>query len=44
MRTVPRNPTSQNRGVGHPTMQHPLIQSAEKGEDWEWCYIDEAYI
>jgi len=25
-------------------MQHPLIQSAEKGEDWKWCYIDEAYI
>ena len=18
--------------------QHPLIQSAERGEDWKWCY------
>ncbi len=23
---------------------HPLIQSAERGEDWRWCYIDEAYL
>lgn len=23
---------------------HPLIQSAEKGEDWRWCYIDEVYL
>ena len=21
---------------------HPLIQSAEPGEDWSWCYVDEA--
>jgi len=20
---------------------HPLIRSAEPGEDWSWCYIDE---
>jgi uncharacterized UBP type Zn finger protein len=24
--------------------QHPLIQSAERGEDWRWCYIDEVYL
>jgi hypothetical protein len=24
--------------------QHPLIQSAEKGEDWRWCYIDDMYV
>jgi uncharacterized UBP type Zn finger protein len=24
--------------------QHPLIQSAEKGEDWKWCYIDDMYV
>jgi uncharacterized UBP type Zn finger protein len=24
--------------------QHPLIQSAEKGEDWRWCYIDDMYL
>jgi len=23
---------------------HPLIQSAERGEDWRWCYIDDAYL
>ena len=23
---------------------HPIIKSAEPGEDWEWCYIDKAYI
>jgi uncharacterized UBP type Zn finger protein len=20
---------------------HPLIKSAEPGEDWSWCYVDE---
>jgi uncharacterized UBP type Zn finger protein len=20
---------------------HPLIRSAERGEDWSWCYVDE---
>jgi uncharacterized UBP type Zn finger protein len=24
--------------------QHPLIQSAERGENWRWCYIDEVYL
>jgi len=23
---------------------HPLIQSAERGEDWRWCYIDDVYL
>ena len=23
---------------------HPLIVSAEPGEDWRWCYIDEVYL
>jgi uncharacterized UBP type Zn finger protein len=23
---------------------HPIIQSAERGEDWRWCYIDEMYL
>jgi len=31
------------RGHFHAT-QHPIIQSAERGEDWRWCYIDEAYL
>ncbi len=24
--------------------QHPIIQSAERGENWRWCYIDDTYI
>src|SRR4029450_4454691 len=39
-------------GRGHPTLTrrapaqpgesgHPIIRSAEPGEDWSWCYIDE---
>jgi uncharacterized UBP type Zn finger protein len=20
---------------------HPIVQSFEPGEDWEWCYVDE---
>jgi uncharacterized UBP type Zn finger protein len=23
---------------------HPIIQSYEPGEDWRWCYIDEAAV
>lgn len=23
---------------------HPLIVSAEPGETWRWCYIDEVYL
>jgi uncharacterized UBP type Zn finger protein len=23
---------------------HLLIQSAERGENWRWCYIDEVYL
>ena len=23
---------------------HPLIESAQPGEDWRWCYIDEVFI
>ena len=23
---------------------HPIIQSFEPGEDWRWCYIDEAAV
>jgi uncharacterized UBP type Zn finger protein len=24
--------------------QHPIIQSAERGENWRWCYIDDMYL
>ncbi len=23
---------------------HPIIRSFEPGEDWRWCYIDEAMV
>lgn len=23
---------------------HPLVESAQPGEDWRWCYIDEIFI
>ena len=22
-------------------VSHPIIKSAEPGEDWSWCYVDE---
>ena len=24
--------------------RHPLIRSAEPGEDWSWCYVDELFL
>ena len=24
--------------------QHPIIQSFEKGENWRWCYVDQALV
>ena len=29
-----RRPTTGETG-------HPIIRSAEPGEDWSWCYVDE---
>jgi hypothetical protein len=26
------------------TIGHPIVQSFEPGEDWRWCYVDEAYV
>jgi uncharacterized UBP type Zn finger protein len=23
---------------------HPLVRSMEPGEDWGWCYVDEAWL
>jgi uncharacterized UBP type Zn finger protein len=23
------------------TTTHPIVRSAEPGEDWSWCYVDE---
>jgi uncharacterized UBP type Zn finger protein len=24
--------------------QHPVVQSAEPGEDWRWCYADQVEV
>ena len=24
--------------------QHPIVRSAEPGESWRWCYVDEAIV
>jgi uncharacterized UBP type Zn finger protein len=24
--------------------KHPIMQSAEPGEDWKWCYVDDMYV
>ena len=37
------SPNRHARAHFHAT-HHPVIQSAERGEDWRWCYIDEAYL
>jgi uncharacterized UBP type Zn finger protein len=26
------------------TTQHPVVSSAEPGERWLWCYVDEAFV
>ncbi|MGH2467372.1 MAG: UBP-type zinc finger domain-containing protein [Candidatus Limnocylindrales bacterium] len=23
---------------------HPVVRSYEPGEDWAWCYVDQAYL
>ena len=24
--------------------KHPIIKSFQPGEDWMWCYVDDAYV
>jgi uncharacterized UBP type Zn finger protein len=31
-----RHATAHYRATGH-----PIVRSAEPGEDWSWCYVDE---
>lgn len=26
------------------TQGHPVVRSLEPGENWSWCYLDEAYL
>jgi hypothetical protein len=28
----------------HRATHHPIISSFEPGEDWSWCYVDDAYL
>jgi uncharacterized UBP type Zn finger protein len=37
------SPNRHARAHFHET-QHPIIQSAERGENWRWCYIDDTYL
>jgi hypothetical protein len=37
------SPGKHATGHFHST-QHPLIQSFEPGEDWYWCYPEEAFF
>ncbi len=38
--------SSQNKHATHHfhATMHPIIRSFEKGEDWKYCYIDDAVI
>src|SRR5262249_1056739 len=28
----------------HRVTKHPILTSAERGETWVWCYVDERYL
>ncbi|MET9882978.1 UBP-type zinc finger domain-containing protein [Streptomyces sp. NPDC006430] len=34
----------QHAWVHAETTGHPLASSAEDGEDWAWCYVDELFL
>jgi uncharacterized UBP type Zn finger protein len=34
--SIGKHATAHHQGTGH-----PIIRSAEPGEDWSWCYPDE---
>lgn len=38
--------SSPNRhATAHATStSHPIVRSAEPGEDWRWCYVDRAAV
>ena len=37
------SPNRHARAHFHAT-EHPIIRSFEPGEDWVWCYVDDAYV
>jgi hypothetical protein len=28
----------------HAATAHPLVRSAEPGEEWAWCYVDDLFL
>lgn len=37
--SIGKHATGHHQGTGH-----PIIRSAEPGEDWSWCYVDEVMM
>jgi uncharacterized UBP type Zn finger protein len=35
------NSPNRHATAHHHATGHPIIRSAEPGEDWSWCYVDE---
>jgi hypothetical protein len=38
------NSPNRHATAHHHETGHPLIRSAEPGEDWGWCYVDELFL
>jgi hypothetical protein len=38
--------SSPNRHASHHALEtsHPIVRSAEPGEDWMWCYADRVVV
>ena len=37
------SPNRHARGHAH-VVGHPIVRSFEPGEDWRWCFVDEAIV
>jgi len=37
------SPMRHARAHAH-TVEHPIVQSMEPGENWRWCYVHENYV
>jgi uncharacterized UBP type Zn finger protein len=38
------SPPGRHARAHYHATEHPLIQSAERGENWRWCYVDQVYL
>jgi uncharacterized UBP type Zn finger protein len=38
------NSVGKHATAHHGETGHPIIRSAEPGEDWSWCYVDEVMM